>query len=222
MPILYQHELRRNLISLNEESDCTQVDNLMNKITNCIKLNKKYFPDDYLVIFDEITKDSASFENLFNLLLNSSPVKEEPLKVFLPIALYDICTDLRHDFIGQTQQKLLEIVKDDEKYPETNELYSKITNYDEEFIDSEYEVTKSQASHTLNTGNQLIEFLKSYVELEKADIPVTTSEDNVKQDASWTSRVLPSEASSNKRPVKKSTSFAESVKGASDNDTYKS
>ena len=171
MPKLYQHQLRNNLIALNGDTDCSQVDALIKKIDACIKLNKKYFPEDYSKIFVEIIKEESNFESFFSVTLNSAPVKEKPLRIFLPAALYDICTDHRHDFIGQTGQQLVRIIRDSEEnhetYPKTDDLYSKIIHYEASRIELEIRTTENQANHTLSTGNWLIEFLKSHIEIER-------------------------------------------------------
>lgn len=216
MPKLYQHQLRNNLIALNGDTDCSQVDALIKKIDACIKLNKKYFPEDYSKIFNEIIKEESNFESFLSVTLNSAPVKEKPLRIFLPAALYDICTDHKHNFIGQTGQQLVRIIRDSEEnpetYPETDDLYSKIIQYEVSRIELEIRTTENQATHTLSTGNWLIEFLKSHIELERELQEAAANES--KQQSSWTDRAtraisvseIISEASK-----KKSVSFAASV-----------
>lgn len=223
MPKLYQHELRNNLIALSGDTDCSQVDTLIKKIDACIKLNKKYFPEDYPKIFDEIIKEEPNFESFFSVTLNSASVKEKPLRIFLPAALYDICTDHKHDFIGQTGQRLVKIIRDSEERsktcPETDDLHSKIAGYEISRIELESRATKSQANHTLNTGNWLIEFLKSNIEIERELQEAAANE--TKQQSSWTdiaTRAISVSEIISEASKKKSVGFAASVaKGNSDN-----
>lgn len=224
MPKLYQHQLRNNLIALNEGIEPEQIDSVIEAISNCIKLNKKYFPNDHLKIFDEIVKEEPSFENIFSIALNSSSVQNQrdgdPLLIFLSTALCDICTDHKHDFIGQTHQKLVNIIREFEEHPETDELdlYSNILDCEESRIGFKSENIKSQASHTLNTGNQLIEFLKSHIELERETQEAAANE--TKQQSSWTdraTRAIPVSEIIGAASNKKSVSFATSVaKGGSE------
>jgi hypothetical protein len=227
MPKLYQHQLRNNLIALNEEVNPEQIDTVIKMITNCIKLNKKYFPEDHLKIFDEIVKEEPDFENIFSVSLNSKEVQDkrdgDPLLIFLPAALYDICTDHKRDFMGQAHQKLVKIIRDSEERPETNpemdELYSNIRDYDEDCINSEFNSKKTHSHHTLNTGNWLIEFLKSHIELEK-EAQEAAANETKQQSSSWTdraTRAIPVSEIISEVSKKKSVSFAASVtKGGSE------
>jgi len=222
MPKLYQHELRSNLRALNEGTEPEQINSLIDKTAAYINLNKKYFPEDHLKIFDEMVKESLSFESFFSATLKSSVAKEDVFLIFLPATLYDICTDHKHDFIGQTHQKLIKIIRDAEEYPETypetDELYSEIINCDEERVNSHFASRKGRSHHTLNTGNWLIEFLKSHIELEKEAQEAAANE--TKQQSSWTdraTRAIPVSEIISEVSKKKSVSFAASVtKGGSE------
>ena len=63
------------------------------------------------------------------------------------------------------------IIRDSEEnhetYPKTDDLYSKIIHYEASRIELEIRTTENQANHTLSTGNWLIEFLKSHIEIER-------------------------------------------------------
>lgn len=223
MPKLYQHELKNNLTTLNERVNPEQIDGVIGKTSSYIDLNKKYFPYDHLKIFDEMVKESLDFESFFDLLLNSPAVKEKPTRMFIPTALYDICTDHKHDFIGQTRKKLIKIIKDAEEhpetYPETDELYSEIIGWDEECINSEFASRRGRSHHTLNTGNWLIEFLKSHIEIEREAQEAAAEE--VQKQTSWVDRVSTGSSASEVIPEtskKKSVSFAASnIKDSSSN-----
>lgn len=226
MPKLYQHQLRNNLIALNEGVESENIEKLIKQTARFIEFNEKYFPDNYLKIFDEIVKKDPSFENIFSIALNSKAVQDkkkgDPLLMFLPVALYDICTDHKHDFIGQTGQQLVRIIRDSEENPETDStmdaLYSNVIDYEEDMIETRATVTKSQTSHTLNTGNWLIEFLKSHIELERE--AQEAAENETKQQSSWTDRATRATSVAeiiSESSKKKSVSFAASVtKGGSE------
>ena len=225
MPKLYQHQLRNNLIALNEGIEPENIEKLIKQTAKFIEFNKKYFPEDYLKIFDEIIKEEPDFENIFSITLNSGSVQDkrdgDPLLIFLSTALYDICTDHKHDFIGQTGRKLIKIIRDYEENPETDRemdtLYSNIINLEEERVETRVMVTKLQTSHTLNTGNWLIEFLKSHIEIERELQEAASNE--TKQQSSWTdraTRAIPVSEIISEVSKKKSVSFAASVtKGGS-------
>lgn len=215
MPKLYQHELRSNLRALNEGTEPDHIDIVIDKCAAYINLNKKYFPEDHLIIFDEIVKESLSFESFFSLLLHSPAVQERPTRIFLPSILYDICTDHKYQFIGKTHQKLIKIIRSrdeesPEKDPKVDNLYSVVINCKEERINSEFASRKGRAHHTLCTGNWLVEFLKSQIEREKEEQESFAGE--VHKESSWADRVSTEASSSEvttKIPQKKSVRFAE-------------
>ena len=196
MPQLYQYQLKNNLIALNKGIDSKQIDNVIEIVVNCIKLNKKYFPNDYLKIFEEILSEEPSFENIFKIALNSEAVQNErdgdPLLIFLPAALYDICTDHQHDFMGQVNQKMISIIRNDDTgsttNPEIDDLHSNIRDCDEDYINTEFNSKKSHSYHSLNSGKYLIEFLKTQTEI------ITKEEVATNEQGSWVDK-LPSRSS---------------------------
>ena len=217
MPKLYQHELIKNLRALNEGVEDQEIERVLKGISKFIEFHEHYLPDDYLKVFDVMVKDSPSFESLFSVLLKPPSTVELPIpRIFLPAALFDMCTDHKHNFIGQTHQKVIEIIRDAElhpkSYPETDELISKIRNYDEELVDSELDINKCDTSHNLNTGNWLIKFLKEHIELKRQEQEVAAWGVG-KGTGSWVDRFTPGAAVSKLTmviPKKKSVRFAAS------------
>lgn len=171
MPALIQSELIENLIALNVGAGLENIEKLIWMTTNYVEVNQLFFPDEHLEIFDEIAKEESNFERIFSVALNSPSVKERPLRIFLPAALHDVCTDHKHDLIGRTGERIVSIIRDVEEhpeaYPEPNESYSNIVHYGISLMEHESSATKIRTAHTLNTGNLLIEFLKSHIEVEK-------------------------------------------------------
>lgn len=168
--MLYQHQLRNALLTLNPGRK-ESVDRLIKITDSLISQCKKYFPDDYLPMMKEITKPSVDFESFFRVIITYSDPEKNPVDLFLPAALYDICTDNKQDVIGQTQQKLIEKLEHVEKNPELHALYTLWQLYGVNSVNLRAASSKRRVAHDLNTGNKLIAFLASYIALEEAVMP---------------------------------------------------
>lgn len=204
---LYQNELRNNLIELNNGVEVEKIDNLIRKTNSFIEQTKKYFPNDYLEIFCEITKESPNFEEYFNVIINSLDQTKEPLLIFIPAMLCDMCfSNESRSFIEQTRQELIHIAEDLENFPDSNGLYSRIRDvHMDDGININARSRSNRAQHSINTGGQLIEYLRSYIDLEKEELE-TRKEQN-QQRSDWVKRVSGSIAS---QEFRKNVNFVES------------